>query len=382
MKTCLGFYNGLVVKVNKMEDLLYKIGLTLIPKVGPVNAKNLVSYCGGVREVFESTKKELMKVPGIGKEIARIISEQQVLEQAEKEVAFLKENGVVPMFYLDKNYPSRLKHFPDSPALLYYKGNAELNTQRVVAIVGTRQPTPRGVRICQDLVEGLSAYDVTIISGLAYGIDVTAHRQCLQSKIPTIGVLGHGLGHIYPFQHKDVAFQMLENGGLISEFSSEMGPDREHFPMRNRIIAGMSDALLVVETAKKGGSMISAYLANDYNKDVFAVPGRLGDKFSEGCNFLIKTHKAALIQSAEDVAYVMGWDEKEHPGAIQRELFPELTNEEERIIGLLRHAEEMEIDRLSFESKMSNSRLAALLLELEFRGLIKVLPGKRYMSCI
>jgi len=361
-----------------MEDLIYKIGITRIPLVGAVNARHLISYCGSARAVFEARRRELLRIPGIGQQTCNSILRQDVLREAEAEVAFLEEHRIRPLFYLDEGYPERLQHYPDSPVMLFYRGTANLNSARVVAVVGTRRPSPQGTAFCESLVDGLQGYDVLVISGLAYGIDVTAHRRCLRNGMPTVGVLGHGLQYLYPPQHRQIAERMTLQGGLLTEYLSNTKPDREHFPMRNRIIAGLSDALVVVETARRGGSMISAELANSYNKDVFAIPGRIGDQQAEGCNYLIKTHKAALIESAEDLILAMRWEE-EGAANIQAQLFTELDEAEKAVVELLKGEDAVSIDRLTFECRMSNSTMAALLLQLEFKGLIRSMPGKRYM---
>ena len=365
----------------RRQDILYKIALKQTPQIGPITARSLVSYCGGVQEVFKASKKELLKVPGVGEKTVNFLKSeegfQKGIEAAEKELTFIEKNDIQTLFYTDANYPQRLKHFTDSPILIYYKGSADLNHPRIVGIVGTRKPTPHGVNICEELVEGLMSYNVLIISGLAYGIDITAHRKSVEVNIPTIGVMGHGFQTIYPQAHKKTATKMLENGGLISEFTFETPIAREHFPMRNRIIAGMADALIVVETEKKGGSIITAQIANEYNKDVFAVPGRLKDKYSKGCNHLIKTHKAALLESAEDIAYVMRWS-VENEGR-QTNLFVELNEVEKQIIEIISTKEEAAIDLLSYEAKLPPSKMAAILLELEFKGVVKSLPGKKYI---
>ena len=360
------------------NSLLYKIAITKIPLVGTINAKNLISYCGGVEAVFFNSKKALLKIPGVGVETASSIVEQSVLKSAEAEIEFIEKHNIKSYFYLDEDYPARLKHYEDCPVMLYFRGNANLNHHRNVAIVGTRKPTPQGRIICEELVEGLQAYDVNIISGLALGIDVTAHKKSVDLGIDTVGVLGHGLSMIYPSQHKAIAEQMLERGGLLTEFTSQLTPEREHFPMRNRIVAGLCDALIVVETANKGGSMISAEIANAYNKDVFAVPGRLNDKTSAGCNRLIKTHKAALIESAKDISYIMRWEEV-NKQAIQKKMFVELNSEEQKIVDLLQEVDSVSIDKLSYQTSFTSSEMAGLLLGLEFKGMIKTLPGKRYM---
>lgn len=362
-----------------MRELLYQIAITKIPLVGAVTAKNLIGYCGGVQAVFEAKKKELVKIPGIGESIADNIIKQDVLRQAEEELRFIEKNGVQPIFYLDKDYPKRLKHHHDSPLLLFYQGTSNLNLDRTVAIVGTRQPTVQGKIICEEIVEGLRPYKPLIISGLAYGIDITAHQKALDCGLETIGVLGHGLGRIYPASHRRTAQKMISQGGLLSEYTSSVGPDREHFPMRNRIVAALCDALIVIETAKKGGSIITAKLADKYSKDVFAVPGRLRDEKSEGCNHLIKSHKASLIESAEDIAYVLRWEKENGQRVQQQELFVELSEQEKKVIDYLNEAEEAGIDRLTADTSIGNSEMAALLLNLEFKGMVKTLPGKRYV---
>ncbi len=368
-----------------MSNQLYEIALMKIPKIGAVTAKNLISYCGGAEEVFRAKKKDLLHIPGIGLSLAENILTQDVLLWAEKEVQFLEKNNIQAISYTDKRYPQRLRNYNDSPLVLHYKGNADLNQTRVIAIVGTRSPTSYGKMMCEELVEGLKPYNILLVSGLAYGIDVTAHRHCLEHGIETIGVLGHGLKKIYPSAHRSIAEQMTECGGLLTEYPSDEEPDREHFPARNRIIAGMCDALIVVETALKGGSMISAEVANEYNKDVFAVPGKVRDKFSQGCNLLIKNHKAQLIESAADLVAMLRWEqeeENEQRKIIQQKLFVELDEYEQRIMNILAAAEDagVVIDKISYQSGFSSSETSALLLGLEFQGLVRTLPGKRYVK--
>ncbi|MEZ4958852.1 MAG: DNA-processing protein DprA [Saprospiraceae bacterium] len=368
-----------------MNDLIYKVALTKIPLVGAVTAKNLVSYCGGAREVFETKKSHLLKIPGVGERIATSILQKAALEDAETELGFIENNGIRPLFYLDKNYPQRLRQFNDAPIMLYYKGTANLNFRRTVAIVGTRTPSPQGLSICEEIVEDLVPYSPLVVSGLAYGIDVAAHRKCLEKGLETIAVLGHGLSRIYPPQHRKVALDMCEQGGLLTEFASHVGPERENFPMRNRIVAGLSDALIVVETATRGGSIITAQQANGYSREVFAVPGRVKDKFSQGCHFLIKNNLATLIENVEDVAKVLRWEKQGDDGKEtkphQPELFLSLTEDEKKVVDLIQHHEEIGVDQLSYQTKVSSSELASLLLNLEFKGVVRSLPGKRYVLC-
>ena len=363
------------------EDLLYKIALTLIPNVGTTLSKNLISHCGGAKNVFEASRKKLMKIPGVGSKCATTILRSDILEQAAEEVAFMERHQIRALFYLDDDYPSRLKHFDNAPFLLYYRGNANLNHPRVVGIVGTRQPTVRGISNCEKLVEGLAPYDVLIASGLAYGVDGIAHKKSVNHKVSTVGVMGTGMATIYPHEHKRLAEKMIENGGLLTEYPHKSIPSRQHFPMRNRIIAGMVDALVVVESKIKGGSMISALIANEYNKNVFAFPGRSTDEQSAGCNALIKNHQAQLIDGAQDLVEIMRWEQLDATKEIQKQLFVELNSEEQSLVTLLKESEEVSIDRITYELKRPSSEIASLLLTLEFKGLVKTLPGKRYALC-
>lgn len=362
-----------------MSDLLYKIAVTRIPKAGNTITKQLIAWCGGVKEVFQTSRKNLLKIPGVGATIADYIISKTALEIAKEELEFIEQNDIKTFFFLDKKYPKRLVHFNDAPLLLYYKGTLDLDHPRIVGIVGTRKPSEQGKIICEEIVEGLKEYNVAIVSGLAYGVDVTAHKKCVDLDIPTVGCLGHGLHMVYPSAHKKVSREMTQNGGLLTEFTSKQKPDARHFPMRNRIIAGLSDALIVVETARRGGSMISAEIANAYNKDVFAVPGRLKDAQSLGCNLLIKSHKAQLIESAADVAYIMRWEKGQIPKSPQRQLFVDLNPFEQKIVDSLQAKENEGIDALSYQTGFSQSELAGLLLGLEFKGMVRTLPGKRYM---
>ena len=362
-----------------MSELLYRVALTKIPKVGAIIAKNLISYCGSAEAVFTSKLRDLMSVPNVGETIANNILKQDVLTWAEKELAFLDKHAIQALIYTDPKFPQRLKVAHDCPALLYYKGTTDLNHGRVVSIVGTRKPTPYGSRMTELFTEGLAKYNVLITSGLAFGVDVTAHRKSVDMNIPTVGVMGSGLQRLYPSEHRDIARRMCENGGLLTEYPSDQDPDREHFPMRNRIIAGMCDALVVVETGQSGGSMITAHMGLGYEKEVYAIPGRAGDKMSQGCNYLIKTNKAALIESADDFAEMMRWDELDKTKSIQTQLFAELSDNEQVVMKILQQSEGgAMIDTLSYQTQLNHSAIASLLLTLEFKGLIRSLPGKRY----
>lgn len=361
------------------ENLKYKIALSLIPNIGDILAKRLVAYCGSPEAVFEEKKSSLEKIPGIGASYAGSVVNHSVFARAEEEIKFIEENNITPLFYLDKNYPKRLTHCEDSPVMMYYKGTADLNATKVISIVGTREATEYGKKQCEKLIADLAAQNVIIVSGLAYGIDIYAHKAAIEHEVPTICVLAHGLDRIYPTVHKSTAKKMLENGGWLTDFTSLTKPNRENFPRRNRIVAGISDATIVIESKKKGGSLITADIANSYNRDVFAFPGKVDDVCSEGCNNLIKQNKAALIQSAADIVYILGWEQmKKATAPKQTPLLIKLSAEEELLVNALKGRASVTIDDLCFESRLPMNKVSALLLTLEFSGIVKSLPGKAY----
>jgi DNA processing protein len=367
------------MKTRKTQ--LEEIAFTMIPLVGPVIGRQLISYCGSIEAVFTESKRLLKTIPGIGEEIASQIAKSSVsFEEAEEELAHMEKEGISYTFYLDPSYPQRLFHLADAPLLLYTKGNVNLHPERNVAIIGTRKPTPYGKSVTEEIIETLVPFDVTVISGLAYGIDITAHKCCVKHALPTIGVMGSGMGNIYPDSHLHVAEKMMAKGGLITEFSFDTGPDAVNFPMRNRIVAGLCDVLVVIESGIKGGSMITAALANDYNKDVAAIPGRKLDKSSAGCNHLIKHQQAHLIESGEDLIELMSWNKKTRHQNFQTDLFSEMSQEEQKIYKLIVEDREKDIDTLAFQSKTTPGELAAILLSLEFKGAIKSIPGKKFMA--
>ena len=360
--------------------LKYKIGIELIPNVGSINAKKLIAYCGGVEAVFKQSKKALQKIPGIGVVIANEIYNQKVLDRAEKELDFIAKFNIKTFFYLDSDYPERLKQCEDSPVLFFFKGNhkLDLNNNRFISIVGTRKATDYGKKICDEMVNDLClmGYEPVIVSGLAYGIDITAHKSALKNDLATIAVLGHGLDTIYPIVHRSIAKEILEKGALITDFTSKTKFDRNNFIKRNRIIAGLSDATIVIESSLEGGALITADLANSYNREVFAVPGNVGSKYSQGCNSLIKTNRAALVETAEDVALLLGWESKESKITQQKIQFPVLEKDEELIISHLRNVKQDTIDAISHSAGMPVSKVSSILLNLEFNGLVKCKPGK------
>lgn len=360
------------------NELLFQISLTLIPLVGDVNGKRLLAYCGSPEAVFSEKRSALEKIPGIGQVTINSIVNHKVFGRAEKEIEFIDKHDITPVFYTQSEYPVRLSNCDDSPMMLYYKGSSDLNAQRVASIVGTRRATNYGKSKCEDMVDFLKEKDVVIVSGLAYGIDSCAHRRAVFNDIETIGVLGHGLDKLYPAQNRKLAEKMLENGGLLTEFKSETNPDRENFPKRNRIVAGMCDAVIVIESGRRGGALITAEIANSYNRDVFAIPGRTDDEVSQGCNLLIKTNRAALAESGQDIAYIMGWDDKPIQKKSQAELFVQLSDEENTILEIIKESKEIGIDQLVIKCGLPTSKVAAALLNLEFEGIVKSLPGKQY----
>jgi len=367
-------------KANSSQ-LLYQIGITMLPGIGSVLAKNLLAYCGSPEAVFKTSKAKLLKIPAIGAERAEAIANSNILTEAEKELQFIDEFKITALFFTDDNYPARLKQLADSPLLLFYKGNADLNAQKIVGVVGTRKATEYGKEATRKLVADLASHDVLVVSGLAYGIDIAAHNAALEHNLKTVGVLGHGLNTIYPSQHTAAAKKMVKQGGLLTEYKSIDPMTQHNFPDRNRIVAGMSDAIVVVESAIKGGAVLTANIANSYNKDVFAFPGRTIDKASAGCNFLIKTFKAGLIENATDLLDAMHWNTNNPTPKTanqQRQLTFALSEDEQKIYTLLSEKPELEIDKLVDLTAMNTSSLAATLLEMEMNGIIVSLPGKRY----
>ena len=360
--------------------MIQKIALTLIKNVGHVTAKALLGHFGSPERIFEASKEQLMEVPGVGQLTAREILNRSSFRTAEQQIAFVERNGVRVLFYTDEDYPKRLRNCDDAPVLLYYKGNANLNRPRMISVVGTRNATEYGRQICRELAVALAPYDATIVSGMAYGIDIAAHQESLNAHVPTIGVLAHGLDRIYPSGHFGVAQKMIADGGLITEFPLFTSPEKENFPKRNRIIAGMTDATIVVEAAAKGGALITADIANSYARDVYAFPGRTTDRSSAGCNFLIKTNQAGLISCAEDLIHNLGWEPTrsvETAKGTQVQLPLDLLPEEQSLMRCLARGA-LDIDQIALEIALPQSKIVLHLLNLEMNGLITALPGKSY----
>ncbi|PRD47237.1 DNA-processing protein DprA [Sphingobacterium haloxyli] len=363
--------------------MLKKIALTKIKGVGPKTARTLLACCGSIDNIFDASKKQLLSIPGIGNTTVESILSKNYMHDAERELAFVEKHNVEILWAEDANYPRRLKQCEDAPLLIYYKGTVDLNPSLCVSIVGTRNATAYGKRICEELISTLQGYDMQIISGLAYGIDVQAHRLAIKHHIPTIGVLGHGLDRIYPSAHRDIASRMLENGGLLTEYPSETIPDRNNFPARNRIIAGLADVTIVVEAAKKGGALITAEIANSYNRDVCAFPGGVDQEYSAGCNYLIKTHRAHLIRHADDLIYLMGWEQpKPKQEGVQLPLLTNnLSKNEQRVYDFLRERQQASVDEIALHLGWPTSKLAIILLEMEMNNILLSLPGKIYRIC-
>lgn len=362
-------------------SVLHQVALTYLKNVGPSIAKSMISHFGSAERVFTVPPSKLLGISGITKNRLAQLNLNDALQRAETELKFIEKNNIDVLFYTDPRYPKRLKNCNDSPLLLYSKGNADLNKQRIISIVGTRNATDYGRHLCKELIEELQAYNVLVVSGLALGIDVTAHKECVKLNVPTVGVLGHGLDMLYPGQNKATAEKMVENGGLLTEYPSGSIPDKGNFPERNRIVAGMADATVVIEASIKGGALITAEIANSYNRDVFSFPGRVGDNFSEGCNFLIRHNKAAMLMNAADLAYSLGWEKDGNNKATEQLTLPiNLTSDEQFIFDTIKqHKLPLAIDDLTIKTNMPMSLLAMNLLNMEMQGYIRSLPGKTYL---
>jgi DNA processing protein len=360
-----------------MDERVYQVALGLLAGVGPIRAKAMVSHVGNLEGVFKEKEKNLALIQGVGHATVRAMNRKAALLRAEDELAFIEKFKIDLYYYQDKKYPAKLKYCDDGPVILFSKGNVNFNKKNV-AIVGTRKATPYGKKLTRELIEDLSSLDVQVVSGLAYGIDIEAHRAALDNELSTLAVMGLGLDIIYPAAHKSTAKAMLKNGGLVTEYLSRTAGDTSNFPRRNRIVAGLCDAVVIVESGVSGGSLITANLANDYNRDVFAFPGNVDQEYSRGCNNLIRLDKAHLITNAGDMVKIMGWEMKEKITGVQAELFTELSDDEEKIVNVIREKSEIDIDSLSFATSMVSSMLSMNLFNLELKGIVRCAPGKRY----
>ncbi|TDH21301.1 DNA-protecting protein DprA [Segetibacter sp. 3557_3] len=364
--------------ITLSTDLLYQVGLTLVPNIGAVHAKTLLDHFGDAESIFKAKLKDLGRLDGIGDVRAGNIKSFNNFSRAEDEIRFIEKYKIHPLFIRSENYPRRLQKCYDAPLLLYYRGNADINNNKVLAIVGTRTNTDYGRQVTEQLVHDLASLNVLVVSGLAFGIDAIAHKVAIKQQLPTIGVVGHGLDRIYPADHTALAKEMLQQGGILTEFRSQTKPDKHHFPLRNRLVAGISDATVVVETGIKGGSLITAEMAELYKRDVFAVPGRTIDPKSAGCNYLIKTRKAEPLFDSAQLLEQLGWQTKKTRAKPQGELFVNLSDDETILVDILKEKEITHIDELFLKSSLTSSAVAAAMLSLEFQNVVTSLPGKQY----
>ncbi len=360
------------------DELFYRLALISVPGIGVKIGRSLLQQYGTATNIFNAPLKALLQIDGITEVKAKGFKDPEVLRTAEKEMAFMLKEDITVVAYNTPGYPARLAACADAPLLLFYKGNASLEMKRHIAIVGTRSFTDYGTRLTEELVEGLQGADILIVSGLALGIDAIAHKKAVKLGIPTVGVLGTGLDKIYPHTHKALSNEMIQNGGLLTEYWSGTTPDRTNFPMRNRIVAGLCDITVVIESDIKGGALITAMMANGYNREVAAYPGRISDAKSSGCNELIRRQSAHLITCADDMLELMNWKDGNKKKAVQKQLFVTLSTEQQKIVDLLQTKEIVHADDIFYHTGLSNSTLAVTLLDLEMQGIIKTLPGKQY----
>jgi DNA processing protein len=367
-----------------MNETTYLLALQLIEGVGPATLRKLVQVAGKPSAVFELHKNN-SKIPRLTNKIKEALQNKAHIQKAEEEITFCEKHNIKVLPYYDERYPKRLIHCKDAPVVLFYKGDADLNYKKVIGIVGTRNATVYGSSLVEKLIEDIAAsqHQVLIISGLAYGIDVVAHKAALKNKIPTVGVMGTGIDQIYPASHRNVAAEMLKNGGILTEFAKGTKPDRGNFVTRNRIIAGMSDAIIVAESGERGGSLITADMAFGYNRDVFAFPGKVGDASSAGCNKLIKMQKAALLENISDLEYFMNWEpETEQAKPYQASLFEGMQADERAIMELILLDDKVTVDYLAAKLSLPISQLNGILLNLELKNMIKCLPGNQYTKSL
>ncbi len=361
-------------------DLLYTLALQRVPNVGDITAKRLLRFFGSAKAILEEKQQNLIKVDGIGRIILKGLLDKQHLKAAEKELQYIKDNNINVLYFEDGNYPDKLKHCVDAPILLFETGHITIKQQRLISVVGTRKITTSGIAFCEKLIEQLAIYNPVIVSGFAYGADITAHKAALKHNLQTIGCLAHGLNQIYPKAHKKYVAQVEKNGGFLTDFWSSDVFDRNNFLKRNRVIAGLSEATIVIESAKKGGSLVTADIANSYNRDVFAVPGRPTDMQSEGCNNLIKQQKAHILTTPLDVPYILNWQlqDPKNPKAVQKQLFVQLDDSERVIYNYLESKGKDQLDVIAINCNVPIYKLAGILLNMELKGVVRPLPGKLF----
>jgi DNA processing protein len=364
--------------------MLYKIALCMLQGISCRNLKLLMEACGDAEFLFKERKRILEKMPGIRPEVLLLLSNKKILEDAERELLFLEKHSIRPLWYEDSSYPTLLKHCEDAPLILFSKGNVSINTKKCLSIVGTRKATSYGIGMCEALISGLCqrGHHPLIISGLAYGIDICAHRAALKNGLDTVAVLGHSLREIYPSEHRETAKDIISHGALITEFHSLDQGGKSNFVRRNRIIAGISEATLVIESGVKGGSLITAELALSYHREVFCVPGRCTDRMSKGCNQFIRNQKAALVESPEDLEYYLGWSpDSILKDPVQLHFFSESSESERSILALFQEHNTMNVNELSVKSGKTVSQILNLLLEMELKGLVETIPGNQFRAC-
>ena len=358
-------------------DLLYALTLQNTPKIGDIIAKKLIAACGSPEAVIKEKHKNLVKIDGVGGAIVKALSDKGVLKKAEKELQFIKDNRIKTSYFEHDNYPDKLKHCIDGPILLFETGNINLKQKHVISVIGARKITTQGIAFCEALIEALAPYNPIIVSGFAYGADITAHKAALKHGLQTVACLAHGFNRIYPEVHKKYVSQVDANGGFFSEFWSSAEFDRKHFLRRNRIIAGVSEATIVIESAKKGGSLVTADIANSYHRDVFAVPGRTTDTQSEGCNNLIKHQKAHMLTTPLDVPYILNWELGTPKNkVIQKQLFVNLDATETAIYNCLAKQDKVALDQIAIICNIPIFKVAGMLLSMELKGVVRPLPGK------
>ncbi|MBR9913497.1 MAG: DNA-protecting protein DprA [Algicola sp.] len=360
-------------------ELLYVLALQHIPKIGDISAKKLIEHCGSAESVLKEKRSNLLSINGIGINTIKKLTNKAHLKAAEQELQFIHDNQIKCLYFRDDDYPARLKHCIDGPILLFQAGNVRLKDDPIISIVGTRNITKQGVMFCERLVEELAPFNPIIVSGFAYGTDISAHKFAIKNKLQTIGCLAHGLNQIYPKVHKKYMVDVEKHGGFLTDFWSSDTFDRNNFLKRNRVIAGVSEATIVIESAEKGGSLVTADIANSYNRDVFAVPGRVTDNQSIGCNNLIKTQQAHLLSNPLDIPYMLNWQVgSEKQPTIQKELFIALTTEEKLITEAMKNGAPQLLDVIALESQLPIYKVASLLLQMELKGIVRPLPGKMF----
>ncbi|SEA18759.1 DNA processing protein [Flavobacterium gillisiae] len=360
------------------QDLFYLLALQRVEGVGDIMAKKLLTHCGSAEAVFKTKSTQLGAIDGVGSMLLRNLKNQAVFDKANAEMEFIRSNEINVTHFQDEKYPERLKHCIDGPLLLFTSGNINLKNRKIISIVGTRQITSYGAEFCRKLIEDLAPLDPVIVSGFAYGVDIVVHQLAMEHNLQTIGVVAHGLNQIYPKTHKKYVAKVEQNGGFMTEFWSSSNPDKENFVRRNRIVAGMSEATIVIESADRGGSLITANMANDYNRDVFAVPGRVTDKYSQGCNNLIKTQKANVLTSAADLVYILNWDIQKESKPVQKQLFVTLEDDEQKVYDYLLKTGKEVMDIIALRCDFPIYRISGMLLNMELKGVVRPLPGKLF----